>query len=277
MSIIFLSLSTLSAHAASGREDPSSLVPEKFKNRPIVAVAGEDSAPVYFRDADGKLVGMGIDITNAIAKKLGIQLSIKTAAFDAVIPGIQSGKYDIGIWAAGVTEERKKIINIVPYYSSKYVFVEYRTDKKPTIKNNQGLCGRTVAVLAQSSASPAIDAVSEECVKAGRDKIVQRVFPSIGDTLVATMSGRTDCVVYNILNASWLNNTKPNYVFGDAEVDPHLAGYIFPKTSPQLARAWSAALQELISSGTYTKILDKYNSGRSAIDHASVVPPLSNP
>ena len=66
-------------------------------------------APAEFYAEDGKTpVGYDIDMTKAIAKTLGLKPNIVSSMFDTIIPSIGS-KYDLGITAMTITEERLQI------------------------------------------------------------------------------------------------------------------------------------------------------------------------
>jgi polar amino acid transport system substrate-binding protein len=74
-------------------------VPDAIKSDGTIKV-GTDStyAPSEFLDADGKtVVGFDIDLFNAVAAKLGLKAEYQSAKFGDIIPGIESGKYEIGV------------------------------------------------------------------------------------------------------------------------------------------------------------------------------------
>ena len=68
-------------------------------------------APAEFYAEDGKTpVGYDIDMTKAIAKTLGLKPNIVSSMFDTIIPSIGS-KYDLGITAMTITEERLQSVD----------------------------------------------------------------------------------------------------------------------------------------------------------------------
>ena len=77
-------------------------------------VIGTDSSypPNEFLDRDGKtVIGWEVDLFNAIGAKLGLKTEWQSAVFDAIIPGIGSGKYEMGISSFFTTDERKKRVD----------------------------------------------------------------------------------------------------------------------------------------------------------------------
>ena len=67
---------------------------------------------------DGKIVGMDVDLGNAIGEVLGVKMKFTNSPFDAIIPGIQSGKYDLGISSFTANAERQKVVNFATYFNA---------------------------------------------------------------------------------------------------------------------------------------------------------------
>ena len=75
-------------------------------------------APAEFYAEDGKTpVGYDVDISKAIAQTLGLKPKIVSSMFDTIVPSIGS-KYDLGITAMTITEERLQSVDFVSYYLS---------------------------------------------------------------------------------------------------------------------------------------------------------------
>ena len=78
---------------------------------------------------NGKVSGIDIDISNAIADYLGMKLSVEDMEFDSIITAVSSGKADMGISGITVTEERKKNIDFtIPYATSSQVIIVRNND-----------------------------------------------------------------------------------------------------------------------------------------------------
>ena len=81
-------------------------------------MATEGTFPPYeYYDGD-KLVGIDVEVAGAIAEKLGMELEVTDIAFDSIIPGVQTGKYDMGMAGMTVTDERKEQVNFSDSYST---------------------------------------------------------------------------------------------------------------------------------------------------------------
>jgi polar amino acid transport system substrate-binding protein len=71
------------------------------KNSDTLVMATNATFPPYESVSGDDIVGIDVDIANAIAKKLGKKLKIEDVSFDSIIAGVQNDKYDFGM--AGMT------------------------------------------------------------------------------------------------------------------------------------------------------------------------------
>ena len=74
--------------------------------------------PPYEYVEDGKIVGIDAEIAALIAEKLDMELEIVDVAFDSIIPGVQSGKYDMGMAGMTVNEERLESVDFSTSYAT---------------------------------------------------------------------------------------------------------------------------------------------------------------
>ena len=73
--------------------------------------------PYEYYDGDA-IVGIDVEVAQAIADKLGMELEVTDIAFDSIIPGVQTGKYDMGMAGMTVTDERKEQVNFSDSYAT---------------------------------------------------------------------------------------------------------------------------------------------------------------
>lgn len=74
-------------------------------------------SPYEYKDGD-KFAGIDVEIAQAIAEKLGMELEIADVDFGAIIGGVQSGKYDLGMAGMTVSEDRKKSVEFSNTYAT---------------------------------------------------------------------------------------------------------------------------------------------------------------
>ena len=89
----------------------------------LVMVTNAEFPPYVYHDG-GEIVGIDVEICDAIAAKLGKTMEIEDVAFDSLIPEVVSGKADIGAGGITVTEDRKKSIDFTdPYTTAEQVII----------------------------------------------------------------------------------------------------------------------------------------------------------
>jgi polar amino acid transport system substrate-binding protein len=95
-------------------------------------------------DATGEYEGFDIDVTNEIAARLGVTVEFTTPAFDAVVAGDWSGRWDMAVGSVTVTEDRKEILDFtVPYY---FTPAQMATFSDSSIQTIADFAGKTACV-----------------------------------------------------------------------------------------------------------------------------------
>lgn len=74
--------------------------------------------PPYEYIEGGKVIGIDVDMAQAVADKLGMELKVDNIEFDAIITAVSSGKADIGVAGMTVTEDRLENVNFTDSYTT---------------------------------------------------------------------------------------------------------------------------------------------------------------
>ena len=114
------STTTASSSSSPGVDSTvAAQVPSKFKSKTIVVAADATYAPNEFIASNGHtVVGMDPDLAQALSAVMGTKVKVVNATFDSIIPGLASGKYDLGVSSFGDTKEREKTVDFVTYFSA---------------------------------------------------------------------------------------------------------------------------------------------------------------
>ncbi len=138
-------------------------VPDAIKADGVIKV-GTDStyAPAEFLDADGKtVIGFDVELFNAVAQKLGLKAEYQSSPFDAILPGVDSGKYEIGVSSFTINAERLKSVNMVSYFSAG---TQWATKAgNPAKIDIENACGKKIAVQTATVQFDDITARSKKC------------------------------------------------------------------------------------------------------------------
>src|SRR5439155_14791692 len=98
-------------------------VPAKDKSKTLIVAADASYAPNEFIGPDGHtVVGMDPDLAKALAGVMGVKVKVVNATFATIIPGLSSGKYDLGMSSFTDTKARQKVVDFVTYFSAGTAF-----------------------------------------------------------------------------------------------------------------------------------------------------------
>ena len=141
-------------------------LPDAMRSTGVLRVATSLQWPPFAYAADGGAPdGIDIRLARLLAAKLGLRAEFEDIKFPTIIPGVTSGRYDIGVNQIGVTPERVKVVDFLTYFNSGYGLL---TRAGATGLDINDLCSRTL-VLTRGSAQVAVaEKLSADCVKAGR-------------------------------------------------------------------------------------------------------------
>ena len=111
---------------------------ESADNNTLVLATEATFPPYEFRSA-GQIVGVDIDICQAVADKLGKKLDIQDTAFDSVITHVITGKADVAASGITITEDRKKnVLFSDPYVSAAQLIMVLKDSKIKGVDDLKG-------------------------------------------------------------------------------------------------------------------------------------------
>ena len=248
-------------------------VPSDIMSKGSVTVAVDASyAPNEFFGADNKTIeGWDVDLGQAIGTVLGVNFNFEEAGFDTIIPGLSSGKYDIGMSSFTDNKEREMTVDMVTYFSAGTSFY-VKAGSGVNIGTLDDLCGHTVAVEKGTTQLDDSTAQSKKCTDAGKPAVKVSAFPDQNGANLALSSGRAEVgmadspvAAYQVKlsNGQFMLSGQPYGVapYGIAVARPAgTAAGMAPMSKPILD-----ALMKLISDGAYMQILVKWGVEAGAI------------
>lgn len=102
-------------------------------------------APMEFFDEFKHQTGADIELAQALAKELGVELEVVDMPFDALLPALAQDKIDVVLSAMTITDERKVQADFIPYLmAGTGILVKAGNPSK--IRRLRDLCGKTVAL-----------------------------------------------------------------------------------------------------------------------------------
>jgi len=241
-------------------------LPEKIRAAGVInAATAADSPPWEFLDEKGELVGGDIDLSAALGRVLGVEIRNNKTEFSNIMPGLQSGRYDIGVSSIGDYVRRQETVDFVDYYRGGVSFLFRTGTAKP--ENLTDLCGTTIGAMKGSDSEKRALANSDTCVSEGKPAITVNSYPTQNDAVLALTSGRVDYVSADAA----VNGYTAEQVGGSLEnlVSPlyggeWIAGIAIPKNS-ELYQPLFDAMGVVMKSGVYADILKKWGLSGGAL------------
>ena len=221
----------------------------------VLSMATNAEFPPYEYVEGEDVVGIDVDIAQAIADKLGMELKVDNMNFDSIIPAITSGKDAIGAAGMTVTDERKKNVDFTDSYATGVQVVIVREDSKITDVKDLTTKGADNTIGVQLGTTGDIYCTSDIQDK-GFGKVQQ--FNKGADAVQALVSGKIDCVVIDNQPAKEFVKANKGLKILDTEYVTEDYAIAVAKDNTELKDKIKGALNELKAEGTIQKILDKY-------------------
>jgi polar amino acid transport system substrate-binding protein len=245
-------------------------VPSKYKGKTLTVAADATYAPNEYIASNGKtVVGMDPDLAVALAGVMGVKVKVVNATFDSIIPGIQSGKYTLGMSSFTDTKERQKVVDFVTYFSAGTSFY-VKASGGPAIASLASLCGHKVAVEKGTTQQDDSTAQSAKCKKAGKSGVTVSTFPDQNGVNLALSSGRAEVAMADSPVAAYqVKQSHGAFKISGKSYGTAPYGIGIPKGSG-LAKPVHDALVDLIKNGKSKQILTKWGIQQGAITNPKI-------
>ena len=206
---------------------------------------------------DGESKGFDLELAQAIADDLGLELKIENVDFDTIVPGVASGtKYDMGIAAITATPEREKEVGFTDsYYMDDQAIVTMADNTEITGDNYADALNAEGVKIAVQSGSTAEDFAKENFPNA---ELVP--FKNATDCFASVQSSQANALVTNRSVAAQLVATS----FSNEQVIKQIStgeeyAIAVNKDNTALLDALNDSIAKLTEDGTVDELMTKYN------------------
>ena len=224
------------------------------KNSNTLVMATNATFPPYESVSGDDIVGIDVDIANAIAKKLGKKLKIEDVSFDSIIAGVQNDKYDFGMAGMTVTDERKKNVDFTESYAKAVQVVIVKEDSD--IKSIDDISSKNKIGVQQGTTGDIYASDTVENGGYGEDAVTK--YNSGPDAVQALLSDKVDCVIIDNEPAKAYVAANQGLKILDSSFADEEYAICVKKGNSQLKDDINKALKELKDDGTIDKIVSKY-------------------
>ena len=246
-------------------------MPAQIASDGVLTVGSDASyAPNEYVDTDGKtVIGMDVELFDAVAAKLGLKTQYTNAPFDSLLPSVTSGKFEVGVSSFTINPDRLKQTNMVSYFNSPTQWVTKRGN--PAGVDLNAPCGKKVAVQKATIQVDDLTKRSNDCKTAGKPEVTIDQYQGQDQATSSVVSGKDEAMLADLPIATYaVAQTKGQLETLGAAYGQAPYGFVVAKKNTELADALAAGVKAVIADGQYGKILDKYGNARGALTAAQV-------
>lgn len=241
----------------------------------IASIAGAPPLSVLAPD-NQTYIGTEIDIARLIADSLGLKLKIVRTSWEDWPLGVSSGKYDAAIANVTVTKERKQKFDFATYRRDVLAFYVAENSKLKEIKGADDISGLKIVVGSGTNQEKVLLDWIEDNKQKGLKPAQILYFDDAASASLALQSGRVDALFGpNVAYAWQAENGAKIRLAGTA-----LGGGTRPadlgvtlKKGNGLVDAIQVALNNVIKTGEYQTVLNRWGTQAEAIEQSQINPP----
>lgn len=245
----------------------AAMVPEDIQASGKLSIgANPPFAPFEFKDSEGRIIGMEMDLGRAVASVMGLEYDAQEQDFAMILPAVQAGTLDAGISGFTDTPERRENFDFVNFL---YAGIQWAAHPGEDI-DPENPCGLTIAVQRTTvSETDDVRPKAEKCAEEG-NPITVLSYDTSDNAALAALVGRADALSADSPVTAWAVNRSDGQLelIGDM-FDAAPYGFAVPKDSP-LGPAMAAAMQHLIDTGEYERILSQWGVETGLLEQAQI-------
>ncbi|MBX8574410.1 cystine ABC transporter substrate-binding protein [Pseudomonas cichorii] len=225
---------------------------QKIKDSGTLNVGLEGTYPPFsFVDENGKLTGFEVELSEALAKELGVKAKVQPTKWDGILAALESKRLDVVINQVTISDERKKKYDFSQPYTISGLQALTQKKNADTIKTPQDLAGKKVGV--------GLGTNYEQWVKTNVPTAIVKTYDDDPTKFQDLRVGRIDAILVDRLAALEIAaKTKDAFGVAGAPFSRQESGIALRKGEPELLDAINKAIDKLRADGTLGKLSQKY-------------------
>jgi polar amino acid transport system substrate-binding protein len=266
--LILSALTLTSVFVACNSNKNKNSLESIVKRGEIVMYTDANWPPYEYVGASGEVVGMEVDLANAIAKDLGVKLRITNAQFDGFPIAIQKGQADMGLSGITNTAERRETLDFSdPIVTTMQYILKSKADAN--INCLDDLAGMSIGVQIGTTGDFWVDNHIKNGVLSGSDTSLKQ-FRSVQEAVLAMKKGDISAIICDRPVADNQASVNPDYetvsaALADGTINSEDVSIAIKKDNTELLNAVNASLKKFKDSGELEKSF-LYHVANSAVE-----------
>ncbi len=225
--------------------------------REIVVVTENAYPPLQFLDASGAAIGWEYDAMAEIAERLNAVVSYQNISWDAMIPAVSEGQFDLGMTGITIRDDRKEQVDFSDSYMTSQMVMMVRGDEARFADKASFAADPALLMAAQPGTTPFYVGVYE--VLDGDEANPRiKLFETFGATVEALKAGDVDLVLTDgTAGAGYVEASAGGLKIVGEKLGTEDFGFIFPKGS-DLVAPMNAAIASMKADGTIDALNKKW-------------------
>ncbi len=212
------------------------------KKKDVLIVGTEAGFPPYEYTEGTKVVGIDIDIVQAIADEMGKELEVKNMDFDGALLAVQNGTVDLVAAGLSITEDRDKLMDFsIEYAEANEVIVINKENPVVATVDAEGLADKIIGVQQGNTA----DWFVEDNVAYKEVKRYTKFAQAAEDLKLS----KIDCIIMDELPAQKLITSNPELEIMDGILFTDKYALAVDEGNKELLDEINKVLQDLKDSG----------------------------
>ncbi|ATL87210.1 glutamine ABC transporter substrate-binding protein [Streptomyces malaysiensis subsp. malaysiensis] len=248
-------------------------VPPAYAKKTLIMGVSEYAPYVTF-ESDGKITGLVPELSAQLSSLLDIKIKVERTNFDAVIPGLKSGRIDLSA-PSGDFIERQKEVDFADFAQSSVTLL-VRGDGSFHPKNGLEVCGHKVGVEKGAGTQNVLAAQNKRCAAKGKPSVDAKLYTDLPGASLALQSKRVEAVAApSASNTSVSQNSHDRFETLELEdmLDLPAATAVYgiqAKKGSGLAPVIVKGLRKLYESGTYAKLFGQWGLPLSTVTRSQI-------
>ena len=217
--------------------------------REIVVVTENAYPPLQFLDKSGAAVGWEYDAMAELAKRLNFTVKYENISWDAMIPAVSEGQYDLGMTGITIRDDRKEKVDFSDAYMRSEMVMLVRGDESRFADAAAFGANADLLIAAQPGTTPFYTSVYE--ILDGDEANPRiKLFETFGATVEALKAGDVDLVLTDgTAGAGYVEASAGGLKIVGDKLGVEEFGFIFPKGS-DLVVPMNAGIAAMQADGT---------------------------